>query len=127
MNDLRDPLKVARGLGSAKYATGHFITQRITAVALIFLGAWFVWLVLDLLHADYATAHATLAAPYNAILAITFVIAVFWHAQLGVQVILEDYVHRTATKLVSQLLVRFVCFIGAVAGVLAVLRIALGN
>ena len=127
MSHYRDPLKRARGLGSAKSGTHHFIVQRVTALALVVLGAWFVTLVLGLLHVDYATARATLASPLNAVLAIALVIAVFWHAQLGAQVILEDYLHRTAAQFTAQIVLRFVCFIAAVAGVLAVLRIALGS
>lgn len=127
MSRYRDPLKRARGLGSARSGTHHFIVQRITALALVVLGAWFVTLVLGLLHADYATARATLAMPFNAVLAIALVVAVFWHAQLGVQVILEDYLHRAAAQVTAQVLLRFVCFVAAVAGVLAVLRIALGS
>jgi succinate dehydrogenase / fumarate reductase membrane anchor subunit len=127
MSSMRDPLKQAVGLGSAKSGTHHFIVQRLTALALIVLGAWFVTLLLGLLHADYATAHATLARPFNAVLAIAFVIAVFWHAQLGLQVVVEDYVHRAGTQIALQALLRFLCFIAAVAGVLAVLRIALGS
>ncbi|HET8899394.1 MAG TPA: succinate dehydrogenase, hydrophobic membrane anchor protein [Rhodanobacteraceae bacterium] len=127
MSEFREPLKRARGLGSAKTGTQHFMVQRVTAVALIFLGAWFVYLTLGLLHADYASARATLAEPLNAVLAIALVIAVFWHAQLGVQVVLEDYVQRTAKQVVYQVLLRFACFFAGAAGVLAVLRIALGS
>ena len=74
----------------------------------------------------YAATDA-IARPWNATLMVAFLIATFWHAQLGLQVILEDYVHTPLTAFVSQLLVRFVCFLGALASVFAVVRIALGN
>ncbi len=124
---LRDPLKRARGLGSAKSGVHHFVVQRLTALALIPLGIWFAMLVLRMLHADYSTAHAVIAQPFNALLMIVFVIAMFWHAQLGLQVVIEDYVHRLWVALPLQILVRFLCVLGAVASVLAIIRIALGS
>lgn len=123
----RTPLKVATGLGSAKHGVQHFIAQRLTALALALLGAWFIWLVLTILHRDYPAAHALIAEPWNALLMVVFVICVFWHAQLGLQVVLEDYIHTHGWQLMWQVAVKFLCFLGAVASVLAVLRIALGH
>lgn len=127
MNEFRDPIKMARGLGSAKQGVQHFMIQRITALGLIMLGIWFVMLVVSLMHADFTTAHAVMARPFNAVLMIAFVVAMFWHAQLGLQVILEDYVHAPASQLALQIAVKFLCFIAAVVSVLAVLRIVLGS
>ncbi|GAA0704762.1 succinate dehydrogenase, hydrophobic membrane anchor protein [Dokdonella soli] len=124
---LRTPLKNAVGLGSAKHGVHHFIVQRLTAVALAILSLWFIWTVLTLLHLDYAGAHALIAQPFNAVLMLAFVVAVFWHAQLGLQVVIEDYVHTPGLALLSQVVVKFLCFLGAAASVLAVLRIALGR
>jgi succinate dehydrogenase / fumarate reductase membrane anchor subunit len=123
--ELRTPLKIAQGLGSAKTGAHHFMAQRITAVALIGLSLWFVWIVLSMLHMDYVGARALVARPFNAVLMIAFVVAVFWHAQLGVQVVIEDYVHTRWLELTLQIAVKFLCFLGAVASALAVLRIAL--
>ncbi len=123
----RNPLKQAKGLGSAHAGLHHWVVQRYTAVALIFLGLWFVYFVVGLIHADYLAATDAIARPWNATLLVAFLVAMFWHAQLGLQVILEDYVHTPLTTFVSQLLVRFVCFLGALASVFAVVRIALGN
>jgi len=123
--DLRSPIKIAQGLGSAKSGAHHFMVQRITAVALIGLGLWFVWIALSMLHMDYAGARALIAQPFNAVLMIAFVVAVFWHTQLGVQVIIEDYVHTRGLELALQITVKFLCFLGAVASALAVIRIAL--
>src|SRR5262249_51775750 len=92
-SNLQTPLKRVRGLGSAKDGTHHFIVQRVTAVALIPLVLWLIWFALKLMHADYAHARALVHEPLNAVLSIAFVIALFWHAQLGVQVVIEDYVH----------------------------------
>jgi len=123
----RTPMKIANGLGSARSGAHHFVVQRITAVALAALGLWIVWIALDMLHMDYASARALIAKPWNAVLMLAFVIAAFWHAQLGLQVVIEDYVHAKAFELVLQIAVKFACFLGAAASVLAVIRIALGT
>ena len=123
----RTPLKRARGLGSAKDGTHHFIVQRITAIALVFLALYVVGLVIWLIGADYATVRATVAHPVNAMLLVAFLIASFWHAQLGMQVIIEDYVHAPWLAVTSQLAVIFVCVLAALASVFAVIRIALGG
>ena len=121
----RTPLKIANGLGSAKSGVHHFMIQRITAVALIGLGLWIVWIALEALQMDYAAARALIGKPWNAVLMIVFLITSFWHAQLGLQVIVEDYVHSKGLELASQIAIKFVCFLGAAASVLAVIRIAL--
>lgn len=121
----RTPLKRARGLGSAKDGTHHFIVQRITAIALIFLSIYVVGLVVWLVGADYAAVRATVAHPLHALLLIAFMVASFWHAQLGMQVIIEDYVHTPWLAVTSQLAVIFICILAALASVLAVVRIAL--
>ena len=124
---LRTPLKIALGLGSARSGAHHFMVQRITAVALIGLGLWIVWIALEMLHMDYAAARALIAKPWNAVLMIAFLITSFWHAQLGLQVVIEDYVHAKGVELAAQIAVKFICFLGAAASVLAVIRIALGT
>ena len=123
---LRNPLKTARGLGSAKDGTHHFVVQRATAIALAFLSLYVVWLVISLIGADYATVRAKVGHPCNAVLLSAFLIASFWHAKLGLQVVIEDYVHTPFLTVASQLAVVFVCVLAALASVLAVIRIALG-
>jgi succinate dehydrogenase / fumarate reductase membrane anchor subunit len=123
--DLRNPIKVARGLGASQSGVGHWLTQRVTAVALIALGIWFVLMVLSLLHADYATARATVAKPWNATLLVAFILTMFWHAVLGLQVVIEDYVHVRWKEVALMLIIKFLAVLGALASVLAVLRIAL--
>jgi len=125
-SQLRNPLKQARGLGSAKAGAGHWWTQRVTAVALVLLGLWVVVTVLSLLHADYAAARATVAKPWNALLLILFIVTMFWHAVLGLQVVIEDYVHTRRKEVALLVAIKFLAVLGALAGVLAVLRIALG-
>lgn len=125
--DLRNPLARARGLGSAKEGVSHWMLQRVTALGLIFLTVWFVVTVLGLLHADYATARATIAKPWNAVLLIALVVTMFRHAVLGLQVVIEDYVHTRWLEVASLVLIKFIAVLAALSGVLAVLRIALGN
>ena len=123
----RTPLKDVRGLGSAKAGTHHFIVQRLTAIALIVLACWFLYFVIGLMHADYLTATDAVAKPWNAMLLIAFLVSMFWHAQLGMQVIIEDYVHSHGLALTAQIAVYFICILGALASVFAVVRIALGS
>ena len=124
--DLQTPLKRARGLGSAKDGTHHFIVQRITALALIPLTIWMITVVLALVRADYARAHAIVHHPFAAVWLTAFVIATFWHAQLGLQVVIEDYVRSRWLEVTAQLAVKFFCVVGALTSVLAIVRIALG-
>lgn len=123
---LRNPLKRARGLGSAKDGTGHFIVQRITAIALVVLSIYALGLIVWLIGDDYASVRATVAHPCNAILLVAFCIAMFWHAKLGIQVVIEDYVHAPFWGVSLQLLNIFLCALAAIASVLAIVRIALG-
>ena len=125
--DLQTPLKSVRGLGSAKSGTRHFIVQRITAMALVPLCLWAIYLALALVQADYAHARLLVHQPLNTLLLIAFLIALFWHAQLGLQVVIEDYVHTCRIEIALQLAVKFLCVLGSLASVLAVMRIAWGQ
>ena len=95
-------------------------------MALLVLVIYFVALLVSLLGADYASARAAVAHPVNAILLIIFLAAMFWHGQLGMQVVIEDYVHPPAKAMIFQLVVIAVCVLAAVASIFAVVRIALG-
>ena len=125
MSGLRSPLGRAHGLGSAKDGVHHWWMQRLTAVALALLTPWFLWLVLSLRGADYLTARLMLARPLNATLLLAFVIALFWHARLGLQVVIEDYVHVRGLEIVLQVLVTFACVLGALAAVVSIARMSL--
>jgi len=125
--EFQTPLKRARGLGAAKSGAHHWIVQRITAIALIPLVLWIVCFALRIAFTDYAQARALVHDPLNAVLLLAFVIALFWHAQLGLQVVIEDYVHTQWLEITAHLAVKFFCVLGAVACVLAIVRIALGQ
>ena len=124
---MRTPLARVRGLGSAQSGAGHWWRQRLTALALLVLGPWLLVLTLGLSRAGYASAHATLAQPLDALLMIAFTAVMFWHAQLGLQVVIEDYVHTRWFALTLQIAIKFLAVLGALACALAVLRIALGS
>jgi succinate dehydrogenase / fumarate reductase membrane anchor subunit len=125
--ELRSPLGRAIGLGSAKEGVEHWWAQRVSAVALIVLGLWFVASLAALAGADRATVVAWLHGPLAAILTILTLAAVFYHNALGLQVVIEDYVHTEGVKLGAVVLVRLLCLALAVAGIFAVLRIAFGG
>ncbi|PNS07797.1 succinate dehydrogenase, hydrophobic membrane anchor protein [Solilutibacter silvestris] len=126
MSEFRNPLKTALGLGSAKYGVSHFVNQRLTAIALVFLGLYFLGLVICGAQGGYDVVHGAIAHPVNAVLVVAFVVAMCWHAALGVQTVIEDYVH-SGWGIALQILNRFVFAVTAIAGVFAVVRIALGN
>jgi succinate dehydrogenase / fumarate reductase, membrane anchor subunit len=126
MSDLRTPLARARGIGSGKTGTGHFWTQRVTAVALALLVPWLVGLLVSMVDTDVEAVRAAIARPWNAILLSAFIVALFWHAKLGMQVVIEDYVHVRAVEITLHLANTFLCALGAVASLYAIVRIALG-
>ena len=123
---LRNPLKRARGLGSAKSGTGHFIRQRATAIALVFLGLYTLGLLLFCLTADYANAVEVVKHPVNLVVLLALVVAMFWHGKLGLQVMVEDYVHHPIGAVALQWLIVFGAVIAALTGVTSLLRIAFG-
>jgi succinate dehydrogenase / fumarate reductase membrane anchor subunit len=125
MSDLRTPLSQVKGLGSAKEGTAHFWRQRLTALVLIPLTLWFGFSVAAM-PMDYATLVATIQNPAVMVGLIILIIATFYHAQLGLQVIIEDYVSSSSKRLISIILVNFLCILLGVIGVVAVLKIALG-
>lgn len=123
------PLKKARGLGSAKSGSHHWLMQRITAIALLFLSLWFIGSVLFLLH-DQMSYHAVstwLAKPWNAIGMILFIIASFYHAVLGAQVIVEDYIHVEWFKMMKLIGMKLFYFGLATACIFSILKVAFGG
>lgn len=125
--DMREPLARVRGLGAAGEGVGHWWAQRVTALALVPLALWFVISLVMLAGADYAAMHAWVARPWVSVLLILFIIATFHHAQLGLQVVIEDYVPGPLPRMASILLIKAVSMVLVVVGVLAVLQVALGG
>ncbi len=122
-DELRAPLARVRGLGSAREGTEHYIAQRLTAVALIPLMIWFVFSLVTVAGADYATVKAWLQQPVNAVLLIALLMAVFHHAHLGMRVVIEDYVDNEFYKVTLVTFTKFLSYIFGIATVLAVVRI----
>lgn len=122
MSNMRDPLATARGLGSAKDGVNHWWMQRVTAIALLLLSPWFIYFAVSLIGADHFTVKAEIANPLNATLLVSFMIAMLWHARLGLQVVVEDYIHGWQ-EITLQLLIKFAYAIAAIAAILAIGRI----
>jgi succinate dehydrogenase / fumarate reductase membrane anchor subunit len=115
------------GLGSAKDGTAHWWAQRVSAVALVPLSIWFIVALLSLHAFDYVTVRTWIAAPFNGLLVILFVAVSAYHSSLGVSVVIEDYVHSHATRLIASVLLRFVYVLAAGGGIFAVLKIVFGS
>jgi succinate dehydrogenase / fumarate reductase, membrane anchor subunit len=126
MQNMRSPLARAIGLGSAKEGVGPWWAERVSAVALVPLTLWFVASIIAHTGSDYATFIFWLRTPLAAILMILLLIALFYHTALGLQVVIEDYVH-SAAKFAAVIAVRLGCCALAGAGVVAILRIALSG
>jgi succinate dehydrogenase / fumarate reductase membrane anchor subunit len=127
MSDLVTPLRRARGLGSAKHGVGHFIGQRVSAVAILLLAPWVLWSGARLAGSDFDGVRRWLAQPLDATLTILLLLAGFYHAQLGVRVIVEDYVDGRIARVALLVLNAFVAAAAAVLAVVCVLSVALGS
>lgn len=118
----RTPLTKARGLGSAKSGTTHWWLQRVTAAALIPLSYWLIKLIDLSASAPYAETQAWLAAPLNTVGVLAFIAAAFYHAGLGLRVVIEDYVGREGCKIVSIWLVNLIFALLTLTALSAVFR-----
>ncbi|MFC4351769.1 succinate dehydrogenase, hydrophobic membrane anchor protein [Fodinicurvata halophila] len=119
--NLRSPLSRVRYLGSAKDGTQHWWAQRLSALALIPLSIWFVASVLSLIGASHQNFALWAGGPFTASLLILLILATFYHAWLGLQVVVEDYVHSSGLKLALLLLIKAACILLATIGVISVL------
>ena len=124
---LKTPLGRVLGLGSAKEGTDHWWGQRVSAVAMIILGSWFVYSLLRLDSLTYLDVIRFIGVPLNAVLLSLLSLTLAYHSYLGVQVVIEDYVHAPGTKVVSLLLSRFAHIFVAIAAVYAILVIGIGS
>ena len=123
---MRSPRGRARGLGSAREGVESWWLERVMAVALVPLTLWFAASLIALGRSDYATFIAWLKTPLAALLMVLLLIALFTHLALGLRVVIEDYVHSGA-KIPVLMAARFACFALGIAGILATLRIVLGD
>ncbi len=122
---LRSPLSQVLGTGSARQGVHHWWVQRLTSIALVPLSIWFLVSILSLPSLDYWVVSAWMAQSSTALLLILFVLTAAWHSQLGLQVIVEDYVHGAGARTVTLVAITFAHVLLGSAGVLAVLKVAL--
>jgi succinate dehydrogenase / fumarate reductase, membrane anchor subunit len=123
---LRSPIGRVLGLGAAKQGAGHWWSQRVTSVALVLLCLWFVSSLLRFDDFNYALVTTWIATPVNAVLLSLLVGTAVYHSQLGVQVVVEDYVTGKGAKVVTMLVINFVHVALGALGIFSVLKIAFG-
>ena len=123
---LQTPLAKVKGLGSAKDGTHHWWQQRLTAIALIPLSLWFIFSIISMVGADYMTVVYWMRQPYVSVLLVFFILSLFYHAMLGLQVVIEDYIHSEWQKITCLLLVKFLAVVAALASVLSILNVFFG-
>ncbi len=121
--DYRTPLSKARGLGAAKAGTAHWWMQRVTAAALIPLSLWWLTFIGHLLKSPYSHTVVWLSKPLNSVLMIAWILAVFSHAGLGLQVVIEDYVHTEWLKIISVWIVKLTFILLALVAVVTIFNI----
>ena len=125
--DLRSDLGRVRGLGSAKGGTSHWWAQRVTAVALVPLSTWFVFSIINLVGVDREGLKVWVNGPVSFVLMVLFLIALFYHMQLGLQVVIEDYVHNEKNKVIALILNKLLAVFLVVSSITALMKIAFGG
>jgi succinate dehydrogenase / fumarate reductase membrane anchor subunit len=120
------PLGRVLGLGSAREGAGHWYAQRVTAIAQAILGLWFLFALATLDGLDLAHVRAWVASPIAASLLLLYIATLAWHAILGLQVVIEDYVGAKSLRLAALISIKFALVLAGVAAAIAVLRLALG-
>jgi succinate dehydrogenase / fumarate reductase, membrane anchor subunit len=124
MKSAQTPLHKVQGMGSSHSGTGHFWQERVTSVALIPLSLWFLYAMLGLAGTSEVTALQFLAHPWNALLMAAFVVFSLYHASLGLQVVVDDYIQTPGTKIFLLLLIRFSVIAVGSTCLFAIVRIA---
>ena len=123
---MRNPLARVRGMGSSGGGAHHWRSQRYSSLIILLLTAWVLWTGVSLAGADYETARAVMATPFNAGMAILLAGAVFYHMQLGLQVVIEDYVHIASLEFTLLIVVRFACLAAFLISTLAAFKLVAG-
>ncbi len=123
---LKSPLSHVRGLGSAKEGVHHWWAQRLTAMALAPLSLWLVYSLLSATDYSYHVIVAWLLNPLNTILMLLFITALYYHAVLGLQVVIEDYIESEWQKIACLILIKFLALLTGLGAAIAVLKIYLG-
>jgi succinate dehydrogenase / fumarate reductase membrane anchor subunit len=121
----RTPLSRARGLGASRHGVSHFITERVSGLALAPLSVWGVFAALKLVGADQHTAAAWVGQPVNAVLLSLLLISALIHLSNTIQVVIEDYIHRFTSKSALVIGNLFVCVLAGAVGVFSILKVAM--
>jgi succinate dehydrogenase / fumarate reductase, membrane anchor subunit len=127
MKDMRTPLNRVRGLGSAHEGTEHFWRQRLTAIANVPLMLFFVGLIVSLHGADFNQVRAALSHPLTALVMILVLLSALYHMRIGMQVIIEDYVHGEGAKVIFLMLNTFFAVVIGVACIFSILKLSFGG
>jgi len=123
----RTPIAKVRGLGAARSGLQHWKMQRLTAISNVLLVLWFMFSAMALSGSGYEEVRAWLASPVTASLVVLLIISTFYHARLGLQVVVEDYVHHEGARIASLVAIVLIVLALAVACIVAVLRVAIGG
>lgn len=127
MTSFRTPLSRARGLGAAHHGVGHWIGERVSAIALVPLTLWAIWAFVTLARGDHEDAVAFVRDnPLNPVLLVLFAAISFWHMHAGMRVVIEDYLQKVSTKTTLLLLNLFICVLAGGLTVFSILKVALG-
>ncbi len=124
---LKSPIGQVRGLGSAKDGVSHWKMQRLTAIANVLLVLWFLVSAISLAGAGYEETRLWLSSPVTASLMLLLIVSAFYHTKLGVQVVIEDYVHHEGLKVTALAAVTLTCIALGTACAVAILKTSLGN
>lgn len=123
---LRSDLSRVLGLGSARSGSHHWIHQRMTAIAIVPLALWFVTALLTHMHDDVVDLTNWIRSPFVTVLLVSLIGAMFYHAKLGLQVVIEDYIHAEFVKVALLISMKLGCAFGALLGIVSVLKISFG-
>ena len=121
-----DPIARAKGLGSAKEGVHHWYAQRASAVVLVFLTGWMIYSAVALAGGGYEASVAFLSSPVNASLLGLMLVVLLYHAMLGLQVVIEDYVHNATAEIVLYFVTRAGAYVMMALGIVHILKLALG-
>ena len=124
---LRSDLGRVRGLGSAKTGSHHWWHQRLTAIAILPLATWFIVSLLGHMNDDFQATVNWISSPFVTVLLVALVASVFYHAKLGLQVVIEDYIHHELTKILILIAMKLSLAFGALLGIISVLKISFGS
>ena len=124
---MQNPIAQVRGMGSSGGGSHHWRSQRYSALLLLLSSIWILWLGVSLVGVDYASTRSVMATPFNAGMAILMAGSMFYHMQLGLQVVIEDYVHLPVLEFVLLLLVRLGCLVAFLISAIAALKLVLGT